>query len=147
MIVPTSESEEEKEFRRRNDTWTVSDVLNNDETRRGLKLQALREHCAESVLFWEANNLHFKKITHPEGRKRELRIIIDSFLTPDAVLEINTNKQLVEAAENALRREEIPDNILDPISKDLELNVIHDLYKRFRQSTEFSVLKQAGKIL
>jgi hypothetical protein len=145
LIVNNSESSTDKQQRLEQEPWTVSDVLNNDETRRIFKLHAAREFSTENVLFWEANYLKFKKI-RAEERKAELQIITNTFLSSDSVLEINTTKQYIDKVLQEMSADVVSDTILDPISKDLEATVLSDSYTRFRLCTEFKILKKNGKI-
>eukprot|EP01080_Neovahlkampfia_damariscottae_P004045 gene4045-7334_t len=119
------------------------DILENDFRRAYLYHFTQKEYSVENIKFWE-DVRDFKSIDDTEERLDKAEYIHETYLTADAEYEINTSRTLLLHAKKTLREcletNECESTIFDRLLFDIEANVLHDTFTRFKWSEIYQTM-------
>lgn len=108
-------------------------VLTNPTARRFFKVYCSKEFSIENILFLE----HVEKYEKAKDRKSLAKSIIKSFLTENAVNELNVNSGIKEKIKERFSKEGAVQDLFLEIIQELKYSVIRDTFIRFSQSKLF----------
>ncbi|KAL0488886.1 regulator of G-protein signaling [Acrasis kona] len=112
----------------------LDDILDHPKRIRYLHLFASREFAPETVIFYEHVNGKYKKIVAELERRGVAEEIIDLYFNPDSIYEVNTKEKEKNEVRSVLIERGAIIELFDRVLKEMEGQVLIDLYKRFAES-------------
>lgn len=112
----------------------LDDVLLDDTCRRYYKLHVAREHCIETVLFYEHVELQYKKCKSVQQRRKLAETIIERFLNPDGMYGLNISLELRDKVKTEFGRSGPISDLFQPVMNHVRATCALDSFLRFKLS-------------